>query len=447
MNDPGLDEPIADAEAAAKEKIEDSPPSAHHNAQQDGSQAQQTNPGQNPYFDSSSPQDLEETYDKMGEEEQERNFLMPARWWYASTGIPLVAGTFGPMANAFSICALVENWRVRIPPGGTEEHGIDIRDPRWLIAVNAVSLAFALIANASLLLNMARRVSFRVAQPITILGFWIASVLLIGLVSYASSSTKFHKDVPNQALTQAYYYGIFAAGLYQIISYLMCVTVYGAYKGHYSKEFKLTVAQRTLMLQTIAFLVYLLLGALVYSHIEAWKFLDAVYWADFTLLTIGIGDDYTPETHLGRGLLFPFAMGGIIILGLVVGSIRSMILERGKKKLAARLTEKARVKLLKEVDKFRKRRSLGKPKGVMGLGRQTTKILAVEPGKGDMTELERREAEFEAMRKVQDWAALQRRYMSLGVSTFAFAFLVRVNRPRIVLKVLTWTVDDWSAGL
>jgi potassium channel subfamily K, other eukaryote len=191
----------------------------------------------------------------------------------------------------------------------------------------------------------------------------------------------------------------------------------------------------------------LLLGALVYSHIEAWKFLDAVYWADFTLLTIGIGDDYTPETHLGRGLLFPFAMGGIIILGLVVGSIRSMILERGKKKLAARLTEKARVKLLKEVDKFRKRRSLGKPKGVMGLGRQTTKILAVEPGKGDMTELERREAEFEAMRKVQDWAALQRRYMSLGVSTFAFAFLVRVNRPRIVLKVLTWTVDDWSAGL
>jgi potassium channel subfamily K, other eukaryote len=35
------------------------------------------------------------------------------------------------MANAFSICALVENWRVKIPKGRTEEHGIDIPDPKW----------------------------------------------------------------------------------------------------------------------------------------------------------------------------------------------------------------------------------------------------------------------------------------------------------------------------
>jgi potassium channel subfamily K len=90
----------------------------------------------------------------------------------------------------------------------------------------------------------------------------------------------------------------------------MLFTVYGAYRGHYDKEFQLTMSQRTLMLQTISFLVYLLAGAAVYSHIEGWAFLDAVYWADFTLLTVGIGD-YAPGTHLGRGLLFPFAIGGI----------------------------------------------------------------------------------------------------------------------------------------
>ncbi|EXJ64279.1 hypothetical protein A1O7_00615 [Cladophialophora yegresii CBS 114405] len=417
MNDPGLDEPISDASAVLKEHIEDNPPSAHHNAQTS------ENAGQNPYFNEDSPETLEDTYDKMSEEEQERNFLMPARWWYASTGIPLLAGTFGPMANAFSICALVENWRVKIPPGGTEEHGIDIRDPPWLIAVNAVSLTMALIANAALLLNMGRRVPFKVSQPVTILGFWIASVLLIGLITYASSSESFHKGIKGQALTQAYYYAIFAAGLYQIISYLMCVTVYGAYRGHFSKEFKLTVAQRTLMLQTIAFLVYLLLGALIYSHIEGWKFLDAVYWADFTSLTIGIGGEYTPSTHLGRGLLFPFAMAGIIILGLVVGSIRSLILERGKKKMAARLTEKTRVRLLNEIQKISKEKRLLRRKGAMGLEKDTTKALTVDPGEGEMSELERRQAEFEAMRKVQAWAATERKYISLGVSTFAFAFL------------------------
>lgn len=51
-----------------------------------------------------------------------------------STAFPLIAGTFGPMASAFSICALVVHWRVWIPPdGGTEEHGIFIEDPRWYV--------------------------------------------------------------------------------------------------------------------------------------------------------------------------------------------------------------------------------------------------------------------------------------------------------------------------
>lgn len=67
----------------------------------------------------------------VSEEEEERSFLIPARWWYASTAFPLFAGTFGPMANAFSICALVENWRISIPKGSGAENGIDISDPRW----------------------------------------------------------------------------------------------------------------------------------------------------------------------------------------------------------------------------------------------------------------------------------------------------------------------------
>ncbi|EXJ95278.1 hypothetical protein A1O1_00398 [Capronia coronata CBS 617.96] len=355
------------------------------------------------------------------EEEEERSFLTPARWWYASTAFPLMAGTFGPMASAFNICALVEDWRVEIPTKGTEEHGLDIQDPEWLIAVNAVSLVCALIANLALLLNMARRVPFKIAQPVTIIGFWLASILLIALIAVAS-----HRfDAPgiqNQALTQAYYYAIFAAGLYQLISYLMCVTVYGAYKDHYRKEFRLTVAQRTLMLQTIAFLVYLLLGALIYSKIEGWKFSDAVYWADFTSLTIGIGADYVPRTRVGRGLLFPFAMGSIIILGLVVSSIRSLILDRGKKKMSARLTEKTRLRLIKEIDNVvhEKRRLRAH---MISLDKSTAQTLAAKPGDDKFAEMDRRQAEFEAMRKVQERATTERKYMSLVVSTFAFAFL------------------------
>jgi potassium channel subfamily K, other eukaryote len=287
-----------------------------------------------------------------------------------------------------------------------------------LLAVNAVSLVLALTANVSLLLNMARRLSFSHAQPITILGFWSASILLIALIAVASHDLR-APGVKDQALTQAYYYAIFAAGLYQVISCLMCITVWGAYRGHYSREFKLTISQRTLMLQTISFMVYLLVGAAIFSHIEGWTFPDAFYWAEFTCLTIGIGD-YAPSTHLGRSLLFPYAIGGIVILGLVVGSIRSMVLDRGKKKLHARMTEKTRKTILKRID-ARNSKSVGSK--VHGLDEHTVTTLVLDPTSSRMSEMERRQAEFDAMRAVQNLAATKQKWISLGISAGVFFLL------------------------
>lgn len=136
---------------------------------------------------------------------------------------------------------------------------------------------------------MARRLAFGIAQAIIITGWYMASFLLIGLVAACSTSMFRFQPRTEHALSQAYYYGIIAAALYFIIASMMVVTTIGAYTGHYRKGFKLTTSQRTLMLQTIMFMVYLLLGALIFSHIENWPFLDAVYWAEFTLLTIGLG--------------------------------------------------------------------------------------------------------------------------------------------------------------
>ncbi|KAF2502946.1 potassium channel-like protein [Lophium mytilinum] len=344
------------------------------------------------------------------EEEEEEDFLDPTRWWFASTACPLIAGTFGPMANAFSICALVQNWRVYIPPGVDEAHGKDIKDPQWLIAINSVSLVFALVANMALLLNMARRLSFAIAQSITIVGWFISSILLIALVCVASSSLFRNQPAESHALSQAFYYAIIAAALYCVVSSLMVVTVYGAYRNHYPKEFQLTSSQRTLMLQTISFMVYLLLGALVYTKIEGWEFLDAVYWANFTLLTIGIGGEYVPATHLGRSLLFPYAIGGILTVGLVIGSIRSLALERGKHKMSARFMEKKRQRVLASVDPDERTIKIGPFK----------KIKFSQKG---LSELQRREQEFNIMRHVQKSAEKRRRWTSLAMSTIAALLL------------------------
>lgn len=265
------------------------------------------------------------------------------------------------------------------------------------------------MGNASLLLNMGRRLRFSIAQPITIVGFFLAGVLLIADMAALTAPSDDRITDPlaqppdRHALTSAFYYAIFATVLYMLIAVLMCITVWGAHRGYYEKDFRLTMSQRTLMLQTMTFVAYLLLGALVYSHIEGWDYLDAVYWADVTMLTVGLGD-YSPATDLGRGLLFPFAIGGIVILGLVVGSIRTLVLERGKEKMTARIIEKRRDTAVSHVD-FQAQ--------TIRIGMFAKAAFIVRP---DMSPAQRREEEFRVMRTVQEVAQRQRRYTSLALS-------------------------------
>lgn len=358
--------------------------------------------------------DVVEDDGKNGKEHGDRKALQqPSRWWFASTACPLLAGTFGPIASGFNICALVYHWRQYIPPGGTqstsEQAGLTLPDPPFLIALNVASLVCALVGNASLLLNMAQRVRFSIAQPITIAGFLLAGFLLIADLAALGGSPHYAitrpEAIPNErhSLTGAFYYAIFAASIYVIIGGLLSVTVYGANKGHYRKEFQLTGPQRTLMLQTMSFVAYLLLGALIYSHIEGWEYLNAVYWADVTLLTVGLGE-YSPSTPVGKGLLFPFAIGGILMVGLVVGSIRSLVLDRGKEKLSARIVERKRSKATRNVDERR----------------QTIRIslfakadFSTDPA---LSQAQRRKEEFVAMRKVQDAGEQERRWFGLATS-------------------------------
>jgi potassium channel subfamily K len=314
------------------------------------------------------------------------------------------------MANAFSICALPEKWRIYIPPGSDEGHGFTVEDPKWLIAINSVSLVFALLANIFLLLNMARRVSFAVAQPITLVGFYTASLLLMALVGVASSSVFRLEPRQEHALSQAYYYAMIASGLYFIIASLMLLTIYGAYRGRYPKDFRLSPSQRTLMLQTIGFMFYLLLGALIFAEVEGWNFLDGVFYADFTLLTVGIGGEFVPTTHTARSLLFPYAIGGLVIVGLVIGSIRSLVLEHGKQKMAARFTEIKRERVLASYNDKTRTIKLGW-------------FSEMEYFQKGLSEVQKREQEFRVMRKIQERSERNRRYTSLAISSTAAMLL------------------------
>lgn len=341
----------------------------------------------------------------------------PSWWFLTSTACPLLAGTFGPVASSYNICALVYSWRQYIPPGDTEstgeQEGQNLPDPSFLIALKVASLVCGLVGNTSLLLDMLHRVKFSIAQPVTTAGYLLAGILLIVNLVVLRHTPNYAIIEPEarprdrHTFTGSFYYGIFAASIYTTLGCLMIVTYYGPNRGYHRKRFELAKPQQALMRHTIFFVTYLLLGASVYNHIEGWGYLNAVYWANTTLLTIGLGD-YSPSTSLGRGLLFPFAIGGILVVGLVVGSIHSLILDRGKEKLSTRIVKK----------------KLSLTTGRVNECQQTIRIsfftkvdFSANPS---MSQPQKSVEEFTAMRKVQDASERERHWFSFIMSgTFA----------------------------
>ncbi|KAL9078636.1 MAG: hypothetical protein Q9157_002435 [Trypethelium eluteriae] len=243
-------------------------------------------------------------------------------WWFASTAIPLLAATIGPLANVLSIAALVTSWRVSlVPPSGStapadllpDLSGVPFADPRWCYWLNVVSL---------------------------ILGF-------IGIT--VSMEIHVPPNRPTETYSQGFWYAVIAAVLYFICSMLLMFNMLGCFLGHYKEHFALTDDQRNLILQTYLFFVWLAGGAAVFSAFETrwgqmpWSFVDGLYFCDVTILTVGFGD-LTPTDNVGRGIVFPYSVGGIIMLGLVISSISRFTGELGQENVVKGHVERARVR-------------------------------------------------------------------------------------------------------
>jgi potassium channel subfamily K len=310
--------------------------------------------------------------------------------------------------------ALAMDWRTTVSSSSTEAEGMHIADPTWLVAVNGISLGLAIIANFSLLGQMTDQIRYSISAPITIVGWLASSFMLIGLVA----ATPAHLPLPDTGLatySQAFYYACFAAAIYLILSVMLMATATAVYVHHYSLGYHLTMSQRSLMLQTMLFLGYLLAAGAVYSHIEGWDFLDSVYYVNVTLFTIGFGD-FSPKTHLGRSLFFPMAVGGILFVGLIIASIRTLVLESGSRKISIRMVEVARDNALKKYH---------------------TRVVAEDD---ETAELERREEEFNIMRRVQLAAGRRNRMISLAVSASVFFLLWFIG------AVVFWKAENATGG-
>lgn len=147
---------------------------------------------------------------------------------------------------------------------------------------------------------------------------------------------------PDQVWSQGFWHAIIAAVLYLLASMMLMVNMQGYFFGHYRQHFELTEEQRNLILQTMMFFIWLAGGGGVFAKVEGWAFVDALYFCDVTILTIGFGDIH-PTNDISRGLVFPFTVGGIIILGLMVTSIHRFAKELGHVNIIRNHVEKRRV--------------------------------------------------------------------------------------------------------
>ena len=122
---------------------------------------------------------------------------------------------------------------------------------------------------------------------------------------------------------------------------LLMVNMLGYFLGHYPQHFELDDEQRNLILQTMMFFIWLAGGAGVFARVCGWSFCDALYFADVTVLTVGFGDFSAPN-DAGRGLILPYAVGGIIMLGLMVSSISKFAQQLGYSHVIRNHVEKRR---------------------------------------------------------------------------------------------------------
>ena len=87
----------------------------------------------------------------------------------------------------------------------------------------------------------------------------------------------------------------------------------------------------SLMVTTIIFLLFWLLGALVFHYAEGWSYFNCIYFCFLCLLTIGYGSDFAPQTGAGRAFFVVWAIGAVPLMGAILSTLGDVLYDTASK--------------------------------------------------------------------------------------------------------------------
>lgn len=225
---------------------------------------------------------------------------------------PLLAAIIAPLSVMFDIPALSQPWY------GMENQRLT--DETTSLILSTISLFTNLVANILLLLRFSvnSRRSYTIATRISIV-FWIAKVIvaLVNLVLFGASS----RNTPGYEYLQGFWCAVVSLSLASLSAIMLL--------AHYIYEFDPAVALknneirlrgRGFMVNVTLFVASIAIQGLILSEIEHWTYLDGLYFATVSILTVGFGD-FAPKTTAGKIVLFPLVLIGIAQLAVVISNI------------------------------------------------------------------------------------------------------------------------------
>lgn len=245
---------------------------------------------------------------------------------------PEVAGILIPFVCLLSIPTLTEDW---LTYTDTEGHQQTAPKERWLIISLSISLALAILANICLAIRFfEHRVYLSTLTAITL--------LILRDVLSTTTSIVWGITIPYTlfAFSEGFWCSVASSIFSTIVTVLLVIdfvtTAHFKHKGS-----GLTSRQRLLVNLVILLIITLAIGALIFSELEKWSFIDGLFFSLVTIFTIGFGD-LVPRTTASRIIVVFYATFGIVVLGWAITAGTQSIFDGFKHGVEARRQRIAR---------------------------------------------------------------------------------------------------------